>query len=204
MSNLLWLGSPESFEATPPAVSAEPPKHIVDLACDVSGWSPCRSKRGVVIFSEGKFISHGYNYKPRGFDCDGSVTCKATCRREAVHAEQQALLSAGTRAHASELLHVKTVDGALVPSGGPSCVECSKLILITGLAWVWLYHADGWQRYDAAEFHRLSLAASTVPPLTDEEWEDAAMACCDSLCTDRPTGYWNGIAAKLRARKSKQ
>lgn len=161
---LAFVHAALSASRTPnePTPALEPPSHIVSLAIEVSGWSPCRSKRGVVIFSEGNILSHGHNYKPRGFECDGSVACKATCRRDAIHAEQQALMGAGARAHASEMLHVKTVDGQLVSSGGPSCVECSKLARAAGIAWVWLYHDTGWRRYDGAEFHRLSLAASSV------------------------------------------
>lgn len=141
-----------------------PPQHVIDFAVEQSTCSPCQSKRGVVIFWGIEIISHGYNFKPRGFDCDGSDACKANCRREAVHAEQMALLAAGSRAHASQLIHVKSVDGKLVPSGGPSCVECSKLIRAAGLAWVWLYHEDGWKRYTSEEFHRLSLASAAVGP----------------------------------------
>jgi deoxycytidylate deaminase len=140
----------------------EPPKHIVDLAVEVAGWSPCRSKRGVVIFSGENVVTHGYNYKPRGFDCDQSDTCKATCRHEAVHAEQQALLAAGRAAECAEMLHVKSVNGKLAASGGPSCVQCSKLARACGIAGVWLYHEDGWRRYEMVEFHRLSLAADSI------------------------------------------
>lgn len=135
-----------------------PPRHIVDLAIEVSTWSPCRSKRGVVIFSGDDVLSHGHNSKPSGFECDGSEACKATCRREAVHAEQRALLNLRSPA-TCEMLHVKTVDGALVPSGGPSCVECSKLLVAARVTAAWLYHEHGWQRYVMAEFHRLSLSA---------------------------------------------
>lgn len=145
-----------------------PPKYAIDLAVQVSGLSPCQSKRGVVIFSCGHVVSHGYNYKPRGFECDGTANCKATCRREAVHAEQSAILAAGNRAHGSEMLHIKTVDGKIVESGGPSCVECSKLARAAGIAWVWLYHADGWRRYSGEEFHRLSIAASGLSPTSGE------------------------------------
>lgn len=139
-----------------------PPQHIVDLAVEVSCQSPCRSKRGVVVFHDDHVVSNGYNFKPRGFDCDGSDACKAACRREAIHAEQMALLSfsAAFGRSSRDLLHVKTVDGRLVASGGPSCVECSKLILACGIAGVWLFHENGWRRYDAAEFHRLSLESA--------------------------------------------
>lgn len=134
-----------------------PPQHVIDFAVEISQWSPCQSKRGVVIFIGDDFVSHGYNYKPQGFGCDGSNTCKATCREEAIHAEQQALLTVGNGAAGAEMVHVKTVNGALVASGGPSCVQCSKLVLVSGIAGFWLFHKDGWRRYDAVEFHRLSL-----------------------------------------------
>jgi hypothetical protein len=79
-----------------------------------------------------------------------------------VHAEQAALLRVGRRARDSEMLHVKTVDAALVPSGPPSCVECSKLILAAGIAGMWLFHADGWRRYDASDFHGVSLGTAAL------------------------------------------
>jgi deoxycytidylate deaminase len=154
-----WTGEWDSAND----VTLNPPPHVIDLAIEVSGWSPCRSKRGVVLFGMTGIVAHGYNYKPRGFDCDGSEACKATCRVEAVHAEQQALLSAGYHANGCEMLHVKTVDGELVPSGGPSCVACSKLVLIAGVVGVWLYHDNGWRRYEAQDFHRQSLSSSERP-----------------------------------------
>lgn len=136
-----------------------PPQRFIDTAIELSTCSPCRSKRGVVIFRENLRIASGYNFKPFGFGCDGTEACKATCGDEAVHAEQMALLRGGLHVQGCDLLHVKSVDGQLVPSGGPSCVQCSKLALVAGVAAVWLYRAHGWQRYEAAEFHRLSLAA---------------------------------------------
>lgn len=136
----------------------EPPAHIVSFAVEISGWSPCRSKRGSVIFSGDDIVAHGHNHKPQGFECDGSEACKATCRIEAVHAEQRALLAAGVNARGAEMLHVKSVDGQLVASGGPSCVQCSKLALVSGITAMWLFHEDGWRRYETADWHRQSLA----------------------------------------------
>jgi deoxycytidylate deaminase len=162
-----------------------PPAHIVELAVQVAGWSPCRSKRGVVIFDrDGNFITNGHNHKPQGFACDGSEACKATCRRDAIHAEQYALLKAGTEARGAELLHVKAVDGQLVPSGGPSCVECSKLAIAAGITGVWLYHVHGWQRYPIVNFHNESLASQPTPP--------AGLKCpsCGSLKQERIAGLW--------------
>jgi deoxycytidylate deaminase len=144
------------------SLKPSPPEDIIRLAMLESSWSPCRSKRGVVIFSDGRVIAQGHNHKPRGFECDGSATCKATCGVEALHAEQVALLAAGSQAHASEMVHVKTVNGRLVPSSGPSCVQCSKLMRAAGIAWMWLYHEDGWRGYAMDEFHRLSVAASRL------------------------------------------
>lgn len=123
-----------------------PPQRVVDFAVRMASWSPCRSKRGAVIFRGDEVVAGGNNYKPRGFDCDGTAECKATCRVEAVHAEQEALLSAGWASRDAELVHVKVVNGQLVPSGEPSCVHCSKLALAGGIAFVWLFHEDGWKR----------------------------------------------------------
>ncbi len=148
----------------------EPPEHLVKLAIECSTCSPCRSKRGSVIFHGDDVVGHGYNFKPRGFDCDGTAACKATCRTEAIHAEQFALLAVGAYKSAGcEILHVKTVDGELVPSGGPSCAQCSKLALASGIKAMWLYHEDGWRRYPADEWHRLSLAALSAGPATQEQ-----------------------------------
>ena len=140
---------------------AQPPQHVVDFAIEVSQWSPCLSKRGVVVFSGDDFLSHGHNYKPDGFLCDGTAQCKATCRHEAIHAEQHALLFGPSYKRGADMLHVKTVDGRLVPSGGPSCVQCSKLALASGIAGFWLFHDDGWRRYEMADFHRRSLEAQS-------------------------------------------
>lgn len=137
-----------------------PPCWAVHTAVKAAMFSPCRSQRGVVVYDQTGVLGSGYNSKPKGFECDGSAACKANCRNEAVHAEQSALLaSRGRLTGGAILIHVKVVDGELVASGGPSCVQCSKLILHAGIEWVWLYHVEGWRRYHVAEFHRLSLEA---------------------------------------------
>lgn len=138
----------------------QPSEIIIQAAISASLKSPCRSKRGVVIFRHHRVESTGFNYKPLPFECDSSERCKETCGEEAVHAEEAALLNGmGVELYGADLLHVKTVNGKLVPSGGPSCVKCSRLILHCMLKHVWLYHEDGWRSYEAVEFHRLSLEA---------------------------------------------
>jgi deoxycytidylate deaminase len=132
-----------------------PPQHIIDFAIEAANRSACRSKRGAAIFFRDNLISTGFNHKPGNLVCDGSEECKRYCRKDAVHAEQAAILH-GSLLRGCEMLHVKTVDGKLVPSGPPSCLECSKLILEVGIDGMWLYHEDGWRRYDARTFHLLS------------------------------------------------
>lgn len=143
-------------------MTEQPPVGVIEIAVQQSQCSPCQSKRGAVIYRERfdgvHILGRGQNHKTDR-SCDGSDRCKATCRVDALHAEQMALLNTSGHANCADLVHVKTVDGALVPSGEPSCVECSKLLMAAGIAGVWLYHADGWRRYEAAEFHRLSLIA---------------------------------------------
>ncbi len=132
-------------------------QEVVASAVRESLRSPCRSKRGVVIFDETSIICAGYNHQPSPFICDGSARCKSTCGKTAVHAEQDAILRIQRGLiPGMQMLHVKTVDGILVQSGPPSCMECSKLILESGIAHMWLY--DGlWVRYTAVEFHELTI-----------------------------------------------
>ena len=61
-----------------------------------------------------------------------------------------------------EMLHVQVVEDRIVPSGPPSCPQCSKLILESGIAGMWLLHDDGWKRYDAREFHELTLRENSI------------------------------------------
>lgn len=122
--------------------------------------SPCQSKRGAVIWStfDHRILATGFNRPPIGFACDGSNHCKSTCRASAVHAEQMAILQADHNLlRGASIMHVKAVDGEPVDSGGPSCTQCSKLILEAGIKVVYLRHDGKWVAYNADEFHRLSL-----------------------------------------------
>ncbi|TAM62232.1 hypothetical protein EPN52_00925 [bacterium] len=140
-----------------------PASAAVDAALRASQASPCRSKRGVAIWRGDTVLGVGHNRQPGGFRCTGDDACKASCARTAIHAEQAALLSSTGGIRGAEMLHVKTVDGLLVPSGGPSCLECSKLLLEAGIAGMWLYHEDGWRRYDALDFHTATLKHHGLP-----------------------------------------
>lgn len=126
--------------------------------------STCQSKRGVVLWHrEIGIISIGWNEPPLPWKCDGSDACKAICSKTAIHAEQAALIKAfgwnndDFPLSACEMLHVKIVKNQAVYSDKPSCWQCSKLILFTGLKAMWLYHDDGLKSYTPEEFHKLTL-----------------------------------------------
>lgn len=136
--------------------------------------SPCaKSQRGVVIWNRELFdyIAMGWNHPPKGFDCDGSEACREYCNRVCVHAEQHAILQAKSGIHGYEMLHVKVVDGEPVPSGPPSCWQCSRLILEAGISKMWLLHESDrhgklvthLQAYSAEVFHSLTLQNCHLP-----------------------------------------
>lgn len=151
------------------------PEEALACAVEAAQRSPCaKSKRGVVLFRDAtraprghhKPIAIGFNAPPSPFGCDGSAACRGACNQVAVHAEQAALLYAaahGLRTDQAEMLHVKVVDGVAVPSGEPSCWQCSRLLLDAGVAGMWLLHESGLRRYDAITFHRLTLERCGLP-----------------------------------------
>jgi len=122
-----------------------------------ANMSTCKSRRGAAVVTDTHGIFAAHNHMPQGQYCTSDAACKATCARTAVHAEQAALLLAGVVARGSEMVHVKSVDGVLVASGPPSCIDCSKLMVEAGIVAVWLYHGDGWMRYEMADFHMRTL-----------------------------------------------
>lgn len=134
-------------------------------AVAVARLSPCmKSQRGVVIFDlERGVLARGTNHRVDEQSCDGSPACRSACAKLCVHAELDALtayfkppqlLGKYPWVH---MLHVKVVDGHPVPSGPPSCWQCSRHIVNSGIRWMWLLHEDGLKRYTACEFHRLTL-----------------------------------------------
>lgn len=144
-------------------------EQIVDFAVACGAMSPCaKSKRGVVIMREnGSVIGHGFNHPPAGRGCTGDDACRTACGQLCVHAEMDALRSLDWR-HAGPLdvVHVKVVDGVLVPGGGPSCSSCARDMLDDGrVIAVWLFHTEGWRRYPIAEFYDLTMRACGLPIL---------------------------------------
>lgn len=155
----------------------------LELAIQEGAKSPCsKSKRGVVVWGRQRGpdgmatipVIHAHNGPPPGFACDGTDACKKACGRLCVHAEVRALLACNLRLPSlrsfafdhkgyTDLLHVKVIDGVAVPSGPPSCVDCSKAILDYGIERVWLLHERGLRSYSALDFHSDSLLNRELP-----------------------------------------
>jgi deoxycytidylate deaminase len=150
---------------TPPAY--KPPEHVIEAARLAGVLSPCgKSKRGAAIFdpSTGEVTSRGCNHLPARIPCDGDEACRAACNRRCIHAETAAIVDAHRDSlPGCEIVHVKVVDDGVVTSGPPSCVPCAAMILRARLDAAWLLHEDGWRRYPADEFYRLSCAAAPAP-----------------------------------------
>jgi deoxycytidylate deaminase len=174
-------------------VTATPPQKAIDAAIAASKMSGCgKSQRGVAIFkrytrpdAELMIIASNWNRPPHPFTCDKSEMCRRDCAKICSHAEQTAVATAlvgngGAYLRGFSLVHVKTVNGELVPSGGPSCWQCSRLILEVEIEGVWLYEevgamvlsmgdgdvqsakVGGWRHYTAVEFHFATLRACEI------------------------------------------
>jgi hypothetical protein len=160
---------------------------MIDTALTAAAHSPCRSKRGVVLYDPctGAFRGSGFNSPPNG--CPGRAICAGMCGRRAVHAEVRALREAeiyrrnGHPPGPYDLIHVElAADGGVVACDGPSCPGCAAQILDVGfVGGVWLYERDrcphcvagdipphlecprgagGWRRYTAADFYDVTMS----------------------------------------------
>lgn len=146
--------------------------------------SPCaKSRRGAIVYEPGTGIirGRGFNGPPAPLACTGSEFCKVHCGKLCEHAEGRAVRDAWHRdiGRRLDLVHVKTVAGALVAGGPPECWQCSRVILEVGfISRVWLYqtpesiHAtpddrlpsrvrglverDAWVAYSPHDFHWLT------------------------------------------------
>lgn len=99
-------------------------------------------------------VGRGFNGQPGNFVCTGDLMkCTGACAKLCLHAEQrainQALVHSGDRVNGCsmsdlELVHVKVENGFVVPGGGPSCWQCSRLVVEVGIRGVWLFEAQRW------------------------------------------------------------
>ena len=135
-----------------PGMPAAPDQFLIDSALDIAAQSPCRSKRGVVLYdpTTGAFRGASHNGPPRSLTCPGRATCAGTCDQRSVHAEVRALRAAEAyrlhhRPGPYDLVHVElAADGSVVACAGPRCWQCSREILDVGfVGGVWLYEGAG-------------------------------------------------------------
>ena len=97
-------------------------KRYITIAKLVSSWSKDPSKVGaVLVTNEG--IALGYNGFPIGIEDDERLSDRATKLKMIIHAEQNALLIAGSRARGS----------SIYVWGKPICARCAVLIIQAGV-----------------------------------------------------------------------
>jgi transcriptional regulator with XRE-family HTH domain len=175
------------------ASSYGPPDQVVDRALEIASRSPCRSKRGVVLYDPrtGEVRGSGFNSPPASLGCPGRERCSGTCGQRSVHAEvralREALIARSARAALGgplDLVHVEIgADGYAVACDGPSCWQCAREVLDVGfVAGVWLY---------------LGLSRCMACRLEDssEKPEDRQKRCSECGADLTPTGIWTRYLA---------
>jgi len=154
-------------------VNAGPPSYVIEAARKAALESSCaKSKRGVALFNRrdvdrlpqlgqltgltpvteairqraehAAIAAIGFNGQPPPFMCSGSDLCRRDCGKLCLHAEERAIRAAGALdAVDLELVHVEVVDGQVVSGSGPSCWQCSRLVVEVKIRGVWLYESLG-------------------------------------------------------------
>lgn len=98
---------------------------FIELAEFISKWSKDRAKVGAAIVTkEGGPIALGYNGFPAGVEDDKRLDNKDLKLEMIIHAEQNALLTAGTRAKGA----------TLYVWGKPICSRCAVVIIQAGIS----------------------------------------------------------------------
>lgn len=156
------------------------PEHLLRSCIDEmileGSRGPCaKSKRVSAIISSSLetydgISSYPYiiavNTPPGKFTCMNNELCRVNCNKVCVHAEENVILQAfkyrTIEVMGGACLHLKIVGGKAVASGNPSCISCSRKILQAGLKYMYLFHENGWKRYEAEEFHQLSLESQGI------------------------------------------
>lgn len=134
-------------------------QHWLGVAVNEALKSRCeQSQRGVIIVQNNVLIGRGCNNPPLEMACVPE-TCYKICAQYCVHAEQNAILNAADSHQLSgaTMYHVRVKNHVVMPSKEPCCVECSKLVLQSGIAEFVMKTEQGVCRYAAQEFHELSL-----------------------------------------------
>lgn len=98
---------------------------FLDLAYQVSKWSkdPSLGVGAVIVNDLGQVVGTGYNGFPKGVkDLEERLTDRETKLRFIVHAELNAIITAGHRSF-----------GSTIYTTFPTCSECSKSIIQSGI-----------------------------------------------------------------------
>lgn len=110
---------------------------FIDIAYRVAQMShDADTKVGAIIVKDGNILSMGYNGMPSGMENDCKNSSGAT-RKEVIHAEANAICKLAKSTQSSE--------GATIYCTLAPCIECSKLILQSGITRVVFaddYHED--------------------------------------------------------------
>lgn len=149
-------------------INDQPPNHVVTAAVEAARKSWCaKDTRGAALYhrdpgrygSTSRLVVAAANGPAPPFKCSGSAECRAACGKLAVHAEERALHEWERKVgpEGPDVVHIRLVENIPAPSGPPSCITCSRTMLLHGVAAVWLWHETGWRRYPIVEFHALSL-----------------------------------------------
>ena len=132
--------------------------YYLDIATTVAERSTClRRMYGAVIVKNDEIIATGYNGAPRGMqNCHEIGTCLREERKvphgtqyelcRAVHAEQNALLSASRNECIGATLYLACTDGLTWIRDTECCDICKKLIMNAGIETVIIRDSKNEQR----------------------------------------------------------
>ena len=140
--------------------------YYLDIATTVSERSTClRRKYGAVIVKNDEIVSTGYNGAPRNREncikrnycirdtlkVNHNERCEL-CR--AVHAEQNALLSASRNELLGSTLYLSCTENDNIVKDAECCNICKKLIINAGIEYVIIRDSKTEQRiYDVKEWN---------------------------------------------------
>ncbi len=102
---------------------------FLDLAKHIAQWSldPSTKVGAVIVRPDHTIASVGYNGFPRGIADDNRLKIRETKYQLVVHAEVNAVVNA------REPLHGYTLYGGVPTKYSPTCNECAKVVIQSGI-----------------------------------------------------------------------
>lgn len=123
----------------------------MNYVASIASKSVCqKSQRGAVVVRENTIISQAFNGPVSGEQCQPCLRTNIHDNTQfeicnGIHAEGTAVKEAEKVAgnlDGARLYYIKTRNGRIIPSGDYAYVECSSIILDSGINEVVLWHAD--------------------------------------------------------------